>query len=203
VVSEIRIYLEGGGDKSDAKAAIREGFSQFLNPVRDLARARGIRWSITACGSRNAAFDGFKAALKTYPEAFIVLLVDSEAPVVGGRWAHLRGRDPWESDLPDEHFHLMVQMVEAWLVADPDALASYYGQGFRRSSLPRRVDVEAIPKDQLERSLNRATAGTRKGRYAKIRHCADLLGLLDRDRVRQRARHCELLFSALEARIRE
>ena len=97
----------------------------------------------------------------------------------------------------------MVQMVEAWLVADPDALAEYYGQGFRRNALPRRDDVEAIPKDQLLQSLGRATADTKKKGYAKIRHCADLLGLLNQDRVRQRAHHCDLLFKTLEARLRE
>jgi Domain of unknown function (DUF4276) len=97
----------------------------------------------------------------------------------------------------------MVQMVEAWLIADPDTLSDYYGQGFRRNALSRRQDVEAVPKVQLARSLDRATTGTRKGKYAKIRHCADLLGLLNRDRVRRRARHCDLLFTSLEARIRE
>ncbi len=96
----------------------------------------------------------------------------------------------------------MAQAMEAWLIADPDTLSDYYGQGFHRNALPRRVDVEAVPKDQLARSLDRATTGTQKGKYAKIRHCADLLGLLNRDRVRQRARHCDLLFTSLEARIR-
>ena len=95
----------------------------------------------------------------------------------------------------------MVQTVEAWLVADPDALAGYYGQGFRRSALPRNHDIEAVSKDQLSQSLERAAAETQKGRYAKIRHCADLLGRLDPSRVRQRASHCDLLFQTLEDRI--
>ena len=97
----------------------------------------------------------------------------------------------------------MVQTVEAWLVADPEALVDYYGKGFHRNALPKRDDVEAVPKDQLFQSLNRATAKTQKGQYAKIRHCADLLALLNPDRVRKRARHCDLLFTTLEARIRE
>jgi hypothetical protein len=96
----------------------------------------------------------------------------------------------------------MVQMVEAWLIADPDALAEYYGRGFRRGALPKRGDVERIPKDELLNTLVHATAKTQKGRYAKIRHCADLLGLLNQDRVRQRAHHCDLLFTTLTARIR-
>ena len=95
----------------------------------------------------------------------------------------------------------MVQTIEAWLIADPEALASYYGQGFLRNALPGNPDVEAIPKDQLAKKLEQATAKTQKGPYHKIRHCADLLGLLNRNRVRQRARHCDLLFRTLEARI--
>lgn len=202
MVREIRIYIEGGGDRSDTRAAIRAGFNNFLDPLCQLARKRRLKWFLTACGSRNDAFRNFTTALEAHPDAFLVLLVDSEAPVVGGRWEHLQRRDGWDSgDRRDEHCHLMVQTVEAWLLADPEALEGYYGQGFRRNALPRREDVEAIPKDQLYRSLERATAKTQKRSYHKIHHCADLLGLLNRDRVRQRAKHCDLLFRALEARI--
>jgi hypothetical protein len=202
MVREIRIYIEGGGDRSDTRAAIRAGFINFLDPLCQLARERKLKWSVTACGSRNNAFDDFKRAREAHPDAFLVLLVDSESPVVGGRWEHLQRRDGWDSgELRDDHCHLMVQTVEAWLLADPDALTDYYGQRFRRNALPRRDDVEAIPKDQLFRSLERATSDTQKGPYHKIRHCADLLGRLSRDRVRQRARHCDLLFRTLEARI--
>jgi hypothetical protein len=201
MVKEIRIYIEGGG-KSDTKAAIREGFSNFLQPLCDLARKRGIRWSITACGSRTSAFETFKTAVETYPDAFLVLLVDSEVPVVGGRWKHLQETDGWRSGkLPDDHCHLMVQTVEAWLLADPETLTGYYGQHFRGNVLPGPLDVETIPKEQLLERLKRATEKTQKGPYAKIRHCADLLGRLNRDRVRERAGHCDLLFRTLEARI--
>jgi uncharacterized protein DUF4276 len=204
MVNEIRVYVEGGGDHSDTKAAIREGFSAFLDPLRQHARKRQIQWSVTACGSRNAAFDAFRSALETHPNAFLVLLVDSEAPVVEGPWRHLQKRDRWDAGgLPDEHCHLMVQTVEAWLLADPEALTAYYGQGFRRNVLPKRDDIEEVPKEQLLKILDRATEKTRKGGYAKIRHCADLLARLNSDRVRQRARHCDLLFNTLEARIRE
>ncbi|HEX3557415.1 MAG TPA: DUF4276 family protein [Thermoanaerobaculia bacterium] len=203
MVSEIRIYVEGGGDRSDSKAAIREGFNNFLQPLRDLARAHRARWSLTVCGSRNAAFDAFRRAIEDYPDSFLVLLVDAESLVTHSPWKHLRDRDGWDSgELAVEHCHLMVQTVEAWLVADPETLADFYGKGFLQGALPRRHDVEAIAKDDLVRALDRATARTQKGRYHKILHCSILLGLLNRDRVRARARHCDLLFTTLEARIR-
>jgi hypothetical protein len=114
---------------------------------------------------------------------------------------HLRGQGRDVFDLVEDQCHLMVQAIEAWLIADPDALARYYGQDFPRKAFPKTGDVEAIPKDDLQRRLKQATAKTQKREYAKIRHCADLLGLLNQDRVRQRARHCNQLFICLEAQM--
>lgn len=204
VVSEIRIYVEGGGDASDGKAAIREGFNQFLSPLRELAKQKRIRWKIIACGGRDAAFDGFKTALRQHSEAFNVLLVDAEGPVHSSPWEHLATRDGWKTPegCSDEHCHLMVQTVEAWLIADRETLERYYGQNFHCGSLPAANNVEAIPKDRLEPSLTQATKDTRKGRYHKIRHCSELLRQLDNGRVRERAPHCERLFAVLEAHLR-
>jgi hypothetical protein len=95
MVSEIRIYVEGGGDGSESKAAIRQGFGQFLDPLRQLARSRRIRWQVVACGGRNSAFDDFKTALGSHEDAFNLLLVDSEAPVSQPPWDHLLVRDGW------------------------------------------------------------------------------------------------------------
>lgn len=72
---------------------------------------------------------------------------------------------------------MMVQVMEAWLVADPDTLASFYGAGFRHNVIPKIDDVEQIDKARLESSLLRATADSKKGRYHKIRHGGPLLGL--------------------------
>lgn len=202
MVREIRIYIEGGGDRSDTKAAIREGFNGFLRPLRELAQQREIRWSLIACGTRRNAFESFKIALDQHPEAFNVLLVDSESPVSRPPWEHLRNEDGWNvAGLSESQCHLMVHVVEAWLVADPGTLATFYGQGFLQNALPRRTDVEEIDKEQLFRSLERATRQSRKGAYHKIRHCSLLLKLLEQGRVRSRARHCDLLFTTLEAKI--
>ncbi len=117
MVKEIRIYIEGGGDKKDTKKAIRIGFSEFLKDLRQIAQKKKIRWQIIICGSRQNAFEDFKNALKANPNAFNVLLVDAEAPVNTTPCQHLKFRDDW--DLPnvdDEHCHLMVQTMEAWLI---------------------------------------------------------------------------------------
>jgi hypothetical protein len=199
MVKEIRIYVEGGGKGSDTRAAVREGFSRFLAPLRSLARERGIGWDLIACGPRRVAFDKFRTALAVHPHAFNILLVDAEAGVSQPPWEHLRQRDGWDSGgATPEQCHLIVQMVEAWLVADPKILSDYYGSGFHEKSLPAREDVETIEKRDLESGLERATQKTQKGRYHKIHHCPALLARIRPDLVRRRAKHCDRLFVTVE-----
>jgi len=54
VVSEIRIYVEGGGDQRSGKAAVQVGFSKFLSSLKKRARERHILWYVAACGSRQS-----------------------------------------------------------------------------------------------------------------------------------------------------
>ena len=127
-MKEIRIYVEGGGQDNTTRRRIRLGFNEFLRSLRDLARAQGVHWEVIPSGPRNKALESFKRALKTYPNAFNILLVDSEDKVTQPRWEHLRQRDHWQvPDLPEEHCHFMVCTTEAWLVADAEALEAYYG----------------------------------------------------------------------------
>ncbi len=100
-------------------------------------------------------------------------------------------------NIDDEHCQLMVQTMEAWLVADINTLKKFYGKGFKESSIPKNLDVENIDKKQLESGLKAATRGTKKGEYHKIQHASKLLGLLEVDKVRQTAPHCERLFDTL------
>lgn len=205
MVREIRVYVEGGGNNSTSRRRIRAGFSSFLDPLRKLARQKRLDWNVIVCGPRSEAFESFKLAVRSHPEAFNVLLVDSEAPVSRSPWEHLQRQQGWTKpeSARESQGHLMVQAVEAWIVADPEALAEFYGQGFLRNALPGTDDVEAIPKDRLLSSLNHATRGTQKGPYHKIDHGAALLERIDPDRVRSRSRHCNLMFREIEAAIRE
>ena len=76
--------------------------------------------------------------MQSGPDVFNVLLVDAEGPALGtGVWRHLRTRDRWENPGADEtQCHLMVQMMEAWLVADRERLAEYYGENCHEKALP-------------------------------------------------------------------
>ena len=194
---EIRIYVEGGGDGKETKAWLRRGFGSFLAELRDLARARRTRWRIVAAGSRRSAFEDFETACRTHPGAFNVLLVDAEGPVSARPRQHLREQDGWNIETPDDHCHLMVQTMEAWLVADIDGLGQFYGQGFQRSAIPTNPNVEEIDKDVLEPALVRATRRSQKGRYHKTRHAPKLLERLSPSVVRAKAEHCDRLFATL------
>lgn len=196
-MKEIRIFVEGGGKEKIAKRQVRAGFFEFLAPV--LQSARNVHLKVIPCGPRAEAFKAFMLAFRSEPQAFNILLVDSEQPVSHNVREHLRRCDGWDSSgIPDEHWHLMAQAVEAWIAADPGTLERFYGQGFQKSALPAHRDIEAVEKERLLEALNRATASTKKGRYHKILHGPELLGRVRPDVVRQRARHCDRLFQTLE-----
>ncbi|NQT54013.1 DUF4276 family protein [bacterium] len=178
---------------------MRQGFGEFFLPLRDRARELRHHWQVIVCGSRDDAFSDYQSSLRSHPDAFNILLVDSEGPVTAQPWDHLRARDRWDPQgLPDDHCHLMVQMMEAWLVADVDALSAFYDQHFHANAIPPTRDVEAIDKARLEDCLQRATRDTQKGEYHKIKHGAKLLAQIQPATVRAKAQHCERLFSTIE-----
>jgi hypothetical protein len=138
-----------------------------------------------------------------------VLLVDSEEapdsdpfPTAQQRISHLQTRDRWDlRGVDPQTVHLMVQCVEAWIVADPEALALHYQRGFRVNRLPARMNLEEEPKTGTYAKLATATAGTQKGAYAKISHASKLLGLVDPAKVAARRRHFRLFTNWLDQQI--
>lgn len=190
----IAIYAEGGGDHPGPE--LRVGFDTLLQAQKEAARARRLRWQMVLCGGRKATCDAFLDAVRTEPEVVNVLLVDSEGPVAaetgdaskdaGERRQHLKTRDGWNLDAVDaERIHLMVQCMEAWIVADPEALAAFYGQYFKANALPARKNLEEEPKQDLYDKLDKATSDKRltKGSYGKIRHASELLKRIDPAKV--------------------
>ncbi len=205
MVKEIRIYIEGGGDFKNQKSLIRQGFSQFFKKLVEEVTNKRIKWNITICGTRNNAFRDFTNALKSHPDAFNILLVDSEAPVTkNSPWEHLKFRDNWDkpAEVDDENCHLMIQTMEAWFIADIATLKNFYGQGFKENTIPKNANVETIAKNNLEPTLKTATRGTTKGEYHKINHAYQLLERIDVDKACQASPYCDRLFNTLKSRIR-
>lgn len=203
MAGEIRVYVEGGGKGKDTRARVKRGFRAFLSDIANVCKTKRVRLHVVACGSIQSSVEDFKLALRTHPDAFNVLLVDSDGPVQVGLVQHLIARVGWNlhGTVAEENCHLMVQVVEAWLVADPAALQHFYGQGFNSNSLPKNPKVEEIDKRTLYSSLKAATRKTQKGEYHKVRHGPELLKRVDVSMVRSAAPHCERLFATLEQKI--
>ena len=199
MVNEIRIYIEGGGSSRATSSSIRSGFHTLLKTLVDCARSKRIQFRIIVSGGREQTFDDFNLALRTHPAAFNVLLIDAEAPVTHTPWQHLHHQDGWRQPdgATDEQCFLMTQTMEAWLIADPDTLAAFYGQNFNRNALPTTHNIELVDKGTIARGLSQATLRTQKGTYHKIQHGAALLERIDPLRVRGAMTSCERLFSTL------
>ena len=192
--------MEGGGPGAGGKAAIRRGMDRFLRSAKDAARTAGIGWDLVPCGPRNETYKRFRAALNQTRESVAnILLVDAEAGVTTNARVHLENQESWDlSAARDDAVHLMVQTMETWIVADPEALARYYGQGFKFDRLSHWTDLELEPKTQIENRLRAATRRTTKGRYHKIKHASELLRRIDPARVRARCPHCKRFFEDLD-----
>jgi len=195
----VRLYVEGGGDTAALRTACRNGFKDFLKK----AGLTGKMPRVVACGSRMDAYKSFCTAVRNGESA--MLLVDSEAPVVIGAqpgdvfsqedrdqwlpWQHLLQRqgDGWEKPdgSNDLQCHLMVQCMEAWLLADRETLKKFFGQGFKENSLPPTTKaLELIGKQQIYDILASATRECKtKGIYGKGEHSFKLLTLVDPDKV--------------------
>ena len=190
-----KLYVEGGGNSKTLRTACRRGFAGFL----ERAGAAGRMPRIVACGGRGNAYDSFKTAHSSIGVS-AMLLVDAEGPVTAkGPWEHLQQSDGWRRPrgATDDQCHLMVEVMESWFLADKDALQAYFGQGFRRQALPVNPNIEQIPKQDVERGLDGATQGTRKGRYEKGAHSFEILARLDPVKVRKGSCYADRFVKAL------
>jgi len=179
----IKIYVEGGGNQKRTIQACRAAFSKYFEKIVP----PGARPRIVACGSRQQAFNDFTKGLTDPDYERVLLLVDSEGPVLTGddTWTHLRKHSRWNkpNHAPQNAAHMMVQCMESWFLADKESLQKFYGQHFNIGALPARAEIELIPKADVSNSLANATQHTPKGQYHKTRHGFDLLGLVDPHKV--------------------
>ena len=199
---DIELYMEGGGGSGGSKQLLRVGMHQFLGKLRSAAREKGLELRVVCCGGRREAHSKSAAARKR-AVCHVLLLVDSETIVKGDPREHLVAEDDWRdlASVPVEDIHLMVQVMETWLVADEDALQRYYGQDLRREELPGEENLECVAKADIIAAFDRATRHTQRGKYQKVGHATKLLAMINAERVRARCWHCDRLFDVLTSAI--
>ena len=198
-VVRVSIYIEGGGDSAKLNQIFRTGWRDFFTS----AGLTGRLPTVVRCGDRANAFRRFSVAVREAGDNELpVLLVDSEGPVREGRpaWEHLQHSDDWRQPdgADDNQAYLMVQAMEAWLVADRDALREYFGRGFNENRLPGQSDPEQIAKNRLESSLKDSSSGCGR-QYAKGTVSFEILGRVDASKVEERCSHAKALFDYLRS----
>lgn len=190
---KVTIFVEGGGDNEDTVTRCRQGFHSYCaNAAPGRPQPR-----IVPRGGRQQAFHAFRIASdKKNLTNRCVLLVDSEGPVgLKGSIDYLNAREGWIfNQIKTESVFLMVQAMEAWFLADREALSAFYGNGFLAKSLPgSSANIEAVAKNDLEPALKHASKPTKtKGEYHKVKHGFALLALIDPRKVEKASPHAKL-----------
>lgn len=198
----VHVYVEGGGDTVAQRKPFRVALGQWIEQAVPESRGR-VR--VTPCGGRTHAYERFCEAIDDVDEnAFFILLVDSEEAVTSKtRWEHVRKRtgDGWTAPpgATEDNLHFMAQVIETWLCADPEGLASYFGDGFKPDKLPRRAKLEDEPKLDVYAKIEAATKPSKRGRYGKGAH-PDALTAVRPDAVVSRCPHARVFVDAIRER---
>lgn len=200
---EIKLYVEGGGKGSHKRATIKlqQGFDSFFRELKDAARERKVSFKIIPAGNTNSTYDDFIRSVENAPQSFNLLLVDSDEAIAENETARAFLQNKYKgwklNAVRDEQCHLMVQIMESWFLADVAVLKNFYGKEFKESAIPKNKNVEKIAKETVESSLTAATAKTQKAEYHKIEHGAKILEMIDSNKARAAAPHCERLFAVI------
>ena len=195
----VTIYIEGGGTSNSLGRIFRRAWADFFASAGFAGRLPSIKRG----GSRSQTYESFvKAVQEAGPDELPILLVDSEGSVREDQtaWQHLQTTVGWRrpDGADDDSAFLMVQAMEAWLLADRNTVREYFGQGFSENRLPGRNDPEQIPKRELAQLLKFASADCNR-QYGKGAVSLELLGRVNAAAVESKCRHAKALFDYLRS----
>lgn len=190
------VFVEGGGDTRAQQAGARKAFRTLF----EKAGLAGRLPRVEACGGRSETIRDFRTALRRNEDA--VLLVDSEGPVGAGvsPEEYLVQRGEWARDAstPGERIHLMVQVMEAWLVSQPEVLRDHFGSCFNASKLAKTLHPESVAKVAVAKALDDATRDCPGGAYSKKkRRGFEILERLEVAELEKRLPHARRFFEYL------
>jgi len=196
--------VEGGGEGKVLRSQCREGFSRLLRKCFPNQMPK-----IIAGGSRNNTYEMFKQSLLSNdPTTCSILLVDSEDPVMGTdysldsplAWNHLISRDQWEKPLnaANNQAQLMTTCMETWIMADPDAIISFFGSHARRNALLPINNLEILNRHDVQDSLEQATEDCGRDRmYKKGERSFRILASLDPTKLNQNLKYFQRFIRTL------
>ncbi len=190
-MSQVRIYFEG-------HPGLRVPLGSFL--AKAVPTANG-KFKLIAGKGRDQTIDDYMVAIRQHREAFLIVLLDSDQADDGRLFDRLRQKINWKpSRAVDENSVCwMVQCMEAWFLADRNALRNVFAERLKVRSLPSGVDVETVRQPDV--LLKKATRGARGNPYDKGIHAGKLLALLDPDRVRRGSRNFQRLMNILAEKV--
>ena len=201
MVAKVTIHFEGA-------PGLKPGFHSLLGQQVQRARQRRTKFEFIAGGSREKAVKDFLRSCRQSPSNLNVLLVDSEGPVQSRTsWIRaLRGQSFWDGGVAcsDEQVNLMVQSMEAWFIADPQAIARHFSQGYNGNSLPSPQNAERTAPADMLAAISRGIPRDRRGRrrrYDKVTDGAHLLELIDVATIGRHCRHFKRLMDFLDKEI--
>ncbi|MDQ2730333.1 MAG: DUF4276 family protein [Armatimonadota bacterium] len=196
----MKIYVEGGGDSKDLRVRCQKAFHQLITNARPGRRQPRI----VAHGGRDRTFDAFQTAhANAGADEMIVLLVDSEAPVVKGPWDHLTDRDGWQrpENASDDQCQLMVACMETWVLADRATLKIIFKE-LTESALFEERTLERRTKDDVQAALEKATKACPEARkYKKGKRSFQVLEKIDPSPLRANLPHFARFIDMLDRKL--
>jgi len=198
MVAEVTIHFEGHSN-------LRPGFHKLFEPHVNHARQQKIRFNLIAGGSRTEAAKDFLRSCRSQPFNVNVLLIDSEGPISDTATAiqSLRSLSFWDGSVvfDNDQVNLMVQAMEAWFIADPQALINHFGRDFNIKALPSPQNAESVSPSDLATAIREGLRNSGRRRYDKVTDGVKLLQLIDRVKVGQNCRHFQRLMDYLSREI--